>query len=236
MRIDRFLSHMNVASRKELKVLFKAGRVRVDGTVVKDAKFKVNEATVVYVDDEPVRYQTYFYWLMNKPAGVISATTDPQKTVLDLLAPADLRDDLFPVGRLDKDTTGLLLLMNDGDLSHALLSPKKHVSKVYRATIAGIVTAEDQARFEAGLVLSDFTAQPAQLEILSVDEAQQESQITVEIHEGKFHQVKRMFHAVGKEVLTLERLEMGPLALPDDLDRGQYRALTDAELALLKAN
>lgn len=236
MRIDRFLSHMNVASRKELKVLFKAGRVRVDGTVVKDAKFKVNEATVVYVDDEPVRYQTYFYWLMNKPAGVISATTDPQKTVLDLLAPADLRDDLFPVGRLDKDTTGLLLLTNDGDLSHALLSPKKHVSKVYRATIAGIVTAEDQAWFEAGLVLSDFTAQPAQLEILSVDEAQQESQITVEIHEGKFHQVKRMFHAVGKEVLTLERLKMGPLALPDDLDRGQYRALTDAELALLKAN
>ncbi|WHQ78710.1 pseudouridine synthase [Latilactobacillus curvatus] len=236
MRIDRFLSHMNVASRKELKVLFKAGRVRVDGTVVKDAKFKVNEATVVYVDDEPVRYQTYFYWLMNKPAGVISATTDPQKTVLDLLAPADLRDDLFPVGRLDKDTTGLLLLTNDGDLSHALLSPKKHVSKVYRATIAGIVTAEDQARFEAGLVLSDFTAQPAQLEILSVDEAQQESQITVEIHEGKFHQVKRMFHAVGKEVLTLERLKMGPLALPDDLDCGQYRALTDAELALLKAN
>lgn len=236
MRIDRFLSHMNVASRKELKVLFKAGRVRVDGTVVKDAKFKVNEATVVYVDDEPVRYQTYFYWLMNKPAGVISATTDPQKTVLDLLAPADLRDDLFPVGRLDKDTTGLLLLTNDGDLSHALLSPKKHVSKVYHATIAGIVTAEDQARFEAGLVLSDFTAQPAQLEILSVDEAQQESQITVEIHEGKFHQVKRMFHAVGKEVLTLERLKMGPLALPDDLDRGQYRALTDAELALLKAN
>lgn len=236
MRIDRFLSHMNVASRKELKVLFKAGRVRVDGTAVKDAKFKVNEATVVYVDDEPVRYQTYFYWLMNKPAGVISATTDPQKTVLDLLAPADLRDDLFPVGRLDKDTTGLLLLTNDGDLSHALLSPKKHVSKVYRATIAGIVTAEDQARFEAGLVLSDFTAQPAQLEILSVDEAQQESQITVEIHEGKFHQVKRMFHAVGKEVLTLERLKMGPLALPDDLDRGQYRALTDAELALLKAN
>lgn len=236
MRIDRFLSHMNVASRKELKVLFKAGRVRVDGTVVKDAKFKVNEATVVYVDDEPVRYQTYFYWLMNKPAGVISATTDPQKTVLDLLAPADLRDDLFPVGRLDKDTTGLLLLTNDGDLSHALLSPKKHVSKVYRATIAGIVTAEDQARFEAGLVLSDFTAQPAQLEILSVDEAQQGSQIAVEIHEGKFHQVKRMFHAVGKEVLTLERLKMGPLALPDDLDRGQYRALTDAELALLKAN
>ncbi len=236
MRIDRFLSHMNVASRKELKVLFKAGRVRVNGTVVKDAKFKVNEATVVYVDDEPVRYQTYFYWLMNKPAGVISATTDPQKTVLDLLAPADLRDDLFPVGRLDKDTTGLLLLTNDGDLSHALLSPKKHVSKVYRATIAGIVTAEDQARFEAGLVLSDFTAQSAQLEILSVDEAQQESQITVEIHEGKFHQVKRMFHAVGKEVLTLERLKMGPLALPDDLDRGQYRALTDAELALLKAN
>ncbi|QAR35097.1 pseudouridine synthase [Latilactobacillus curvatus] len=236
MRIDRFLSHMNVASRKELKALFKAGRVRVDGTVVKDAKFKVNEATVVYVDDEPVRYQTYFYWLMNKPAGVISATTDPQKTVLDLLAPADLRDDLFPVGRLDKDTTGLLLLTNDGDLSHALLSPKKHVSKVYRATIAGIVTVEDQAQFEAGLVLSDFTAQPAHLEILSVDEAQQESQITVEIHEGKFHQVKRMFHAVGKEVLTLERLKMGPLKLPDDLDRGQYRALTDAELALLKAN
>lgn len=236
MRIDRFLSHMNVASRKELKALFKAGRVRVDGTVVKDAKFKVNEATVVYVDDEPVRYQTYFYWLMNKPAGVISATTDPQKTVLDLLAPADLRDDLFPVGRLDKDTTGLLLLTNDGDLSHALLSPKKHVSKVYRATIAGIVTVEDQAQFEAGLVLSDFTAQPAQLEILSVDEAQQESQITVEIHEGKFHQVKRMFHAVGKEVLTLERLKMGPLKLPSDLKRGQYRALTEAEITLLKTN
>ncbi|QFP79218.1 pseudouridine synthase [Latilactobacillus graminis] len=236
MRIDRFLSHMNVASRKELKSLFKAGRVRVDGTVVKDAKFKVASATMVYVDDEPVRYQTYFYWLMNKPAGVVSATTDPQKTVLDLLKDADRRDDLFPVGRLDKDTTGLLLLTNNGALSHALLSPKKHVSKVYRATIAGVVTADDQARFEAGLVLGDFKAQPAQLDILNVDIAQQESQITVEIHEGKFHQVKRMFHAVGKEVLTLERIKMGPLELPDDLKRGQYRALTETEVTLLKAN
>ncbi|KRM21090.1 hypothetical protein FC90_GL001627 [Latilactobacillus graminis DSM 20719] len=227
---------MNVASRKELKSLFKAGRVRVDGTVVKDAKFKVASATMVYVDDEPVRYQTYFYWLMNKPAGVVSATTDPQKTVLDLLKDADRRDDLFPVGRLDKDTTGLLLLTNNGALSHALLSPKKHVSKVYRATIAGVVTADDQARFEAGLVLGDFKAQPAQLDILNVDIAQQESQITVEIHEGKFHQVKRMFHAVGKEVLTLERIKMGPLELPDDLKRGQYRALTETEVTLLKAN
>ncbi|WP_208421954.1 pseudouridine synthase [Latilactobacillus fragifolii] len=236
MRIDRFLSHMNVASRKELKSFFKAGRVRVDGTVVKDAKFKVDEATMVYVDDEPVRYQTYFYWLLNKPAGVVSATTDSQKTVLDLLKDTDRRDDLFPVGRLDKDTTGLLLLTNNGDLSHALLSPKKHISKVYRATIAGVVTADDQAQFEAGLVLSDFTAQPAQLDILNVDTAQQVSQITIEIHEGKFHQVKRMFHAVGKEVLTLERIKMGPLELPDDLKRGQYRALTETEVTLLKAN
>ncbi|MCM1597581.1 pseudouridine synthase [Latilactobacillus sakei] len=234
MRIDRFLSHMNVGTRKTLKPLLKAGRVRVADKVIKEAKYQVTPETVVYVDDEPICYQTNFYWLLNKPAGVISATTDPQKTVMDLFAPADYREDLFPVGRLDKDTTGLLLITNDGDLAHDLLSPKKHVTKTYRAKIAGVVTAADQAQFAAGLKLRDFDAQPAQLTILSTDTKRQESLIKVEIHEGKFHQVKRMFHTVDKEVLTLERLQMGPLRLPADLNHGQYRALTTTEIDALQ--
>lgn len=234
MRIDRFLSYMQVGSRQSLKALFKAGRIQVDGQVIGNGKFQVTEATVVEVDGEPIHYQTDFYWLLNKPAGVISATTDPQKTVIDLLTPADYRADLFPVGRLDKDTTGLLLLTNDGDLAHSLLSPKKHVSKKYQAKIAGIVTETDQAQFAVGIQLSDFQAQPAQLTVLETDEQTQTSLITVEIHEGKFHQVKRMFHAVDKEVLTLQRLTMGSLTLPTDLLPGQYRALTMAEIEALK--
>lgn len=235
MRIDRFLSYMQVGTRKSLKALFKAGRVKVDGQVINNGKFQVTATTVVEVDDQPIHYQTYFYWLLNKPAGVVSATTDVQKTVLDLLDVTDFREDLFPVGRLDKDTTGLLLLTNDGDLAHALLSPKKHVSKKYRATIDGIVTPADQQAFAAGLQLSDFIAQPADLVILETDLEQQTSLIEVEIHEGKFHQVKRMFHAVGKSVVTLQRISMGPLTLPQTLLPGQYRALTTTELAALQA-
>lgn len=169
--------------------------------------------------------------MLNKPQGVVSATEDNfQKTVLDLLGDSR-RDDLFPVGRLDKDTEGLLLITNDGALAHRLLSPKKHVSKIYFAHIEGKVTEEDVAAFKKGLVIDEeFTALPAHLKILKSDDI---SEIEVEIFEGKFHQVKRMFQSVGKKVVFLKRLSMGTLILDSTLKPGEFRPLTRAELDLL---
>lgn len=174
--------------------------------------------------------------MLHKPQGVVSATIDNvHPTVISLLGPNEQLFDPFPVGRLDKDTEGLLLLTNDGTLAHNLLSPKKHVAKCYQATIQGIVTKEDQVEFEKGLTLNDgFLCQPAELDILEVDESQQISKIQVTIHEGKFHQVKRMFEAVDKKVTYLKRLSMGPIRLDESLDLGEYRALTEAEMDLLQ--
>lgn len=234
MRLDKFLANAGVGTRSEVKQYIKKGQIQVNGIPAKKADMSISETNdTILFQNHPVTLQTFFYYMMNKPQGVISATEDNfQKTVLDLLGSAK-RNDLFPVGRLDKDTEGLLLITNDGELAHRLLSPKKHVSKVYYAQIEGIVTDEDIVIFKQGVKIDDtFTALPAYLKILNADA---KSEIQVEIYEGKFHQVKRMFQAVGKKVIFLKRLSMGPLTLDPALKPGEFRELTPEELSLLKS-
>lgn len=225
---------MGYGSRKEVKQLLKGGVVKVDGTPIKDAKFHVNvEEQEVMIHGEVVEYKEFVYLMMHKPPGVISATEDDNhETVVDLLEMEDAIFDPFPVGRLDIDTEGFLLLTNDGKLAHQLLSPKKHVPKKYYAKVAGVVTEEDVKEFQKGVILDDgYETKPGELTILHSDEI---SEIELVITEGKFHQVKRMFEAVGKKVIYLKRTEMGPLVLDEELELGQYRELTDEELELLK--
>ncbi|WP_394121901.1 pseudouridine synthase [Planococcus donghaensis] len=234
MRIDKYLSNMGFGSRKEVKILLKTKAVEVNGEVVRDPKVHVDEhADQVLVGGEPVAYTEFIYLLMNKPQDVISATEDKyDQTVIDLLAEEDRHFEPFPVGRLDKDTEGFLLLTNDGKLAHELLSPKKHVDKTYYAKIEGIVTEEDTKAFEEGVMLDDgYVTKPASLNIL---ESAAFSEIELTITEGKFHQVKRMFESVGKRVVYLKRLSMGPLSLDPELDLGEYRHLTEEEVNSLK--
>jgi len=225
---------MGYGTRKEVKKLLKAGVVKVDGMTVKDAKTHVDpKEQVVTVWGEEVEYKPFIYLMMNKPKGVISATEDAvEETVVDLLEEEDRIFDPFPVGRLDKDTEGLLLLTNDGQLAHQLLSPKKHVPKTYEAIIDGEVTEEDVAAFRRGVVLDDgYETKPAKLVIVR---SGLRSDVQITITEGKFHQIKRMFQAVGKRVVYLKRVQMGPLTLDETLEPGEYRELTDEEMALLK--
>ena len=233
MRLDKYLADMGVGTRSEVKVFIKKRRVQVGNEVVNDPNRKVTVGVdSVRVDGREVSYVHYEYYMLNKPAGVLSATEDKHaKTVIDLIETSK-RKDLFPVGRLDKDTEGLLLITNDGDLAHSLLSPKKHVDKEYYAKVEGVVTNEDIEAFAKGLqVDEDFQAMPAKLTILSQGEF---SEITLIIQEGKFHQVKRMFEAVGKKVVYLKRLSMGLLQLDESLQPGEYREVTQEELVLLK--
>ncbi|KAA9177722.1 rRNA pseudouridine synthase [Enterococcus durans] len=237
MRLDKFLAEVGIGSRKEVKVLIKKGQIKVNEKVIKSDKFQVKEFDdqITYLD-EPLVYQKDFYYVLNKPAGVISATQDNyEQTVMDLLSDEDYREDLFPVGRLDKDTEGLLILTNNGQLAHRLLSPRKHVEKEYFAEVKGIMTAEDQQSFARGLVIDkDEQTLPAQLFIDAVDSEEETSKIRLILHEGKFHQVKRMVQAVGKEVTYLKRIRMGGFSLPNSLDNGEYRELTEAELLQLQ--
>lgn len=237
MRLDKFLADVGLGSRKEVKGLIKKGQVTVNGKVIKSDKFQVKELTdeIAYLD-EKLTYQKNFYYLLNKPAGVVSATQDNyDETVLDLLNDFDYREDLFPVGRLDKDTEGLLLITNDGALAHRLLSPKKHVEKEYFAKVTGVMTAEDVQAFSKGLVISQGEETlPAVLMIDAVNEVEETSEIRLILHEGKFHQVKRMVKAVGKEVTYLKRIRMGNVVLPADLALGEYRELTVEELAKIQ--
>ncbi len=320
MRLDKYLSDMGIASRANLKKDIRAGLVTVDGVAVRDPGFHVPEGADICRKGVPVHYEAFAYYMLNKPAGVITATEDRrQRTVLDLL-PEDRRKDLAPVGRLDKDTVGLLLITNDGDLAHRLLSPRHHVDKVYFARIRGRVTENDVQAFHDGLRISeDLLCLPAKLEILQVlspaqpsnkDDTTQKiplsvpatvqknvapcdihevspstagnvpasanladaqrtspffseealtvkisadasedfsisghfdsspedfySDVLVTIREGKFHQIKRMFLAVGKEVVYLKRLSMGPLVLDPTLPEGSCRRLTEAEVSALK--
>lgn len=229
MRLDKFLSEMGIGTRSEVKKSIAKGQVQVNGTVVKKPECKIDtEADHVQVQGQEVRYVAYEYYMLNKPAGVVSATEDARdQTVVNLIS-EKLRDDLFPVGRLDKDTEGLLLITNDGEMAHRLLSPKKHVDKTYFAVINGKVTEEDVERFREGVDIGDGKlTMPAELVILKSDEI---SEIELTIREGRFHQVKRMFHAVGKEVSYLKRLRMGTLQLDETLELGQYRALTEKEI------
>lgn len=232
IRLDKYLADMGIGTRAEVKKYIKQGKVKIDGMIVKSPEVKLNEVSqsVLYLD-QPVGYEKFEYYMLNKPAGVVSATNDTrEKTVIDLIT-GKKRKDLFPVGRLDKDTEGLLLITNDGELAHRLLSPKKHVNKIYYAKVKGVVTEEDVEAFKTGVPIGqNETTMPADLEILASDEI---SEIRLTIQEGKFHQVKRMFLAVGKEVVYLKRLSMGPLVLDDELTLGDYRALTKKELEQL---
>lgn len=237
MRLDKYLANMDVGSRKEVKQLIKKKRVAVNGKTEVSDKFQVNEnEDCVTLDEEEIIYQKYFYYILNKPADVISATVDDfELTVLDIFSDQDFRSDLFPVGRLDKDTKGLLVITNDGALSHRLLSPKKHVEKEYIAEVKGVMTTRDIERFAAGLKIDgDELCFPAELTIEQVDEENEESTIRLVLYEGKYHQVKRMVHAVGKEVIHLKRTRMGALYLDDQLEAGDYRELTEEEIKLLE--
>lgn len=224
MRIDKYLANMNIGSRKEVHQLIKQGTVTVNGEVVKTPKQQVKESDEVAVSGQQINYQKYHYFLLNKPKGVLSVTEDRnQRTVISLLKPQDRYQGITPVGRLDKDTTGLLLLTNDGQLNHELLAPNKHVDKVYHADIAGVVDEAAVKKFAAGMTLGDGTKlKPAELKILEQDRVKNSSKIEIKIHEGKYHQIKRMFGAVGMKVVELERISMGKLTLPNDLPRGKY--------------
>ncbi|MBO0423234.1 pseudouridine synthase [Enterococcus plantarum] len=239
MRLDKFLAETGVGSRKEAKQLLKKNLVTVNDEIVKDGKTQIDEKQdIIKFAGEELTYQKYYYYLLHKPQGVISAKEDKwDQTVIDLLKDEDYREDIFPVGRLDKDTEGLLLLTNDGQLAHQLLSPKKHVDKEYFAIIQGIVTEEDVRHFAAGFALTDKEqVKPSELIIESVNETNEQSEIRLTIQEGKFHQVKRMFEAVDKKVVYLKRLRMGSLWLDEELILGEYRTLTEEELEKLKLN
>ena len=234
MRIDKCLADCGLGTRSEVKSLLKAKRITVNGKVVNNGKVQVNpETDEILFDGEKIQYEEFVYIMMNKPKGVVSATEDNlHKTVLDLIDPLYFKKGVFPVGRLDIDTHGLLLLTNDGELAHRLLSPKKHVTKIYQARVEGVMTPEDAAAFEKGIVLSDGTeCMPARLDILST--TQDESIVQIHLKEGKFHQVKRMVKACGKTVVDLERLTMGPLKFDESLALGESRPLTEEELESL---
>lgn len=233
MRLDKLLSNMGAGSRKEVKLLLKTGAIQVDGEIVRDPKQHVDvETQQVLMYGEPVTYQKYIYLMMNKPPGVISATEDKRdETVIDLLFEDVTYFKPFPVGRLDKDTEGLLLLTNDGAFNHALMSPKKHVEKTYYAEVTGVLTQEDVEAIAAGVTLEDgYQAKPGKLVILSTTET--DSTLELTITEGKFHQVKRMMLALGKEVTFLKRRSIGRLELDPTLVLGDYRELTPDELSL----
>lgn len=231
MRLDKYLAEMGVGTRQKVKKQIRQGKAAVNGTVVKAADTKIDETSdEVTICGRNISYVSYEYYMLNKPAGVVSATEDRRDTTVIDLIKEKKRKDLFPVGRLDKDTEGLLLITNDGDLAHRLLAPKKHVDKVYYAKIDGMVTEEDVKRFAEGIDIGaeeEEMTRPAKLDIMKSAE---ESEIRLTIHEGKFHQVKRMFLAVGKEVTYLKRERMGTLCLDENLKPGEYRLLTEEEI------
>ena len=234
LRIDKILSNLGYGSRAELKVYCKKGMVKVNDKVISNPGTQVDtDVDKIEFNNEVVNYREFVYIMMNKPDGYLSATFDKRDPiVLDLIDSSYLAFEPFPVGRLDKDTEGLLVLTNDGQLAHRVLSPKKHVPKTYYAKIEGRVTEEDIKAFEQGVTLDDgYETMPAQLKIL---ESGEQSEIELTIHEGKFHQVKRMFEAVDSSVLYLKRISFGPLKLDNSLSKGQYRLLTDNEVQQLK--
>ena len=236
MRLDKFLVENGLGSRSQVKDVLKKGLVLVNGRAEKSPKTQINEtADEVVVSGQKLTYEKFVYYLLNKPKGYISATEDERhKTVLDLLDETARQKEVFPVGRLDIDTHGLLLLTNNGKLAHAMLSPKKHVEKIYRAKVAGLMNQSDVERFARGIELKDFTCHPAQFKIVELDEEKEISLVEITLAEGKFHQVKRMVAACGKEVTDLQRLSMGPLQLDPELALGEWRRLTEEEMKSLE--
>lgn len=230
MRLDRFLSEMNVGTRSRVKALIRQGLVEVNGVSVKNADTQVDEiADRITFKGQLLRYRKYIYYMLNKPKGVVSATHDnTARTVVSLLG-SDARDDIFPVGRLDKDSTGLLLLTNDGDLAHLLLSPKKHVDKTYQVTVEHPLKEEDVIKLEQGVDIGDErTTLPARVSVVD------ENTVLITIQEGRFHQIKRMLQAVDNHVLALKRIAFGSLQLDQTLQPGTYRELTLEEIADLQ--
>ena len=230
MRLDKLLGDMGIASRSELRQMIKRGRVTVDGRAVTAPETKVDsEGSSIALDGEELRYKSFRYYMMDKPAGVLSATEDGrQKTVLDLVSPEMRRMGLFPVGRLDKDTSGLLLLTNDGDFSHRVISPKSGIEKRYYARVEGKLDETDREAFRQGLILGDGTkCLPAKLELLG------EGECLVTVMEGKYHQVKRMLASRGAPVKQLRRLSIGGLVLGNELTAGSWRELEAADIAKL---
>ena len=251
MRLDKFLANSGIGTRKEVKEILKNKKVSVNDVFVKDGKIQINEEKdIVKCENKIINYKPFVYIMMNKPAGVISATEDNyHKTVIDLLKNECSTYNIFPVGRLDIDTEGLLLLTNDGILSHNLLSPKKHVDKKYYVKIAKSLSENDIKTLENGIKLEEnFVTKKAKVEIVCNDSEKEsedfnffenknnknENLVYITISEGKFHQVKRMFKAVNNEVLYLKRVKMGNLLLDEKLELGEYRELTEEELNNLK--
>ncbi|MCB2342539.1 16S rRNA pseudouridine(516) synthase [Clostridium estertheticum] len=234
-RIDKILSNLGHGTRKEVKALLKKKKVEVDGVIATDSAMKVDpEKAVIKVSGDEINYRKYIYLVMNKPSGVVSATVDRNdETVIDLIDDQYRAFKPFPIGRLDKDTVGLLLITNDGELNHKLIAPKNHVDKVYYAEINKFIDASDINTFKKGVVIDDgYKCMPAELEVLTANE--NGSEVMVTIQEGKFHQVKRMFESVNKSVMFLRRVSFGPLKLDEDLVEGQCRELSEDEINLLK--
>lgn len=236
MRLDKYLTETGAGTRSEVKRMIAKGRVCVDGAVIRDAAAKIDEHTAeVRLDGAVLRYAAYEYYMLHKPAGVISASKadlrNPDETcVVDLIS-EKLRGDLFPVGRLDKDTEGLLLITNDGQLAHRLLSPRRHVDKTYYAELSGALTEAAEKRIEAGVDIGDEKPTlPCEIERLSA------ASCRITIREGRFHQIKRMFETEGLTVTYLKRLRMGELVLDETLEKGAYRLLTEAELSELRSS
>lgn len=231
MRLDKFLVSMEIGSRSQVKDFIKKGYVKVNGQLIKSSDIKINEhEDLIDFNGQILRYTKYVYYMLHKPSGVVTATQDNHdKTVMELLDPSVLKKDLFPVGRLDKDTEGLLLITNDGELAHKLLSPKKHVDKTYLAKLAFPIDERAMRELEEGVDIGEEkNTLPAKVEKIN------EQSIKLTIHEGKFHQVKRMLKAVDNEVVYLKRLTFGSLSLEEALLAGQYRALSDHEISSLR--
>lgn len=238
LRLDKVLADMQAGTRSQVKELIRKKRITVNDDIVTKPEFKVDtDKDTIFLDDKCLSYTEYEYYMLNKPAGVISATEDKsQQTVIDLIKTRK-RKDLFPVGRLDKDTEGLLLITNDGALAHNLLSPGKHVDKTYYSIVKGRIDKNIVDTFAKGLIVDkELTAMPSKLEIISYNSDKDCSEVNITIQEGKFHQIKRMFAAVGSEVLFLKRLSFGSLGLDNTLKPGEYRSLTETEVNLLKNN
>lgn len=228
MRLDKFLANMSVGTRNEVKQSLKKGYVKVNNEVIKSPKTQIDpNEDIITVNDEKIIYIDKVYIMLNKPSGVVSATEDDKhQTVIDLI-PEYQHLGIFPVGRLDKDTEGLLLITNDGQFNHDLMSPNKHVPKTYEVVSKNDVTQSDVERFKEGLELSDGLVKPAQLEIIE----NRRSRVT--IYEGKYHQVKRMFHEIENEVLQLKRIKIAELELDTSLKLGEFRLLTENDFKLL---
>lgn len=238
IRLDKFLSEMSGWTRSEVKKIVRTGSVTVDGNEVKKPETKIDEKlSIVSVDGRQIKYNKYEYYMLNKPKGFVSATTDREhKTVVDIIS-SSKKKDLFPVGRLDIDTEGLLLITNDGELAHRLLAPKNHVEKTYYVEVSGILDDVDVDAVEKGLDIGEEkNTIPAKMEILKTDIQNNISSCYLTIHEGKFHQVKRMMKKLGKTVTYLKRVSMGSLILDSKLKNGNYRKLTEQEIIELKNN